>query len=311
MRSYGRKTDQPLPVAWDDLRTALFLARAGSVRGAARALGVSHSTVLRRLAGLEAAAGVRLFDRTASGYELTPAGQDVFDTAGQVEDVVLSLERRVQGRDLRLSGPVRVTMPDPFLPLLLPALRELGQAYPDIALTVSGTVGFADLAHREADVALRVAAEPPPDLVGRRVAVAGAAVYGAERYLAGRSTKDLAALDWIAWDATPPMALDAWRRANVPDARVALSVTTVAGLRDAVDAGLGVAAFPCALGGAMAGWRCLRLLHEAATPLWVLTHQDLRTTARVRVVRDFLAGAIAARRALIEGRAPPPRAPQP
>ena len=201
-----------------------------------------------------------------------------------------------------MAFPSQVTLPDPFLPLLLPDFREFGAAHPEITVTLAVDVGFADLAHREADIAIRVAGEPPPDLVGRRLANAGAAVYGHERYLEGRSTKDLEALDWIGWEAGSQMAFERWRRINAPWARVGLRVTTVSGMRDAVDAGVGVSVFPCALGGTRPGWRCVRRIGEASTPLWILTHKGLRTTARVRILRDFLADAIVKRRAAIEGR---------
>jgi DNA-binding transcriptional LysR family regulator len=299
MLSVGLKTDH---IDWADLRIALFLARAGSVRRAARDLGVSHSTILRRIEALEGSTGVKLFERKSEGYELTAAGQDVFDTAGVLEDAVLALERRVEGRDLQLAGAVRVTLPDPFLPILLPVLREFGATYPHIALTVGVEVAFADLAHREADVAIRIAQTPPPDLVGRRLALAGVAVYGAESYLADHSTNDLESLDWIGWEADSRMMFESWMRQNVPNARVGLRVSSAWGIRDAVDAGLGVSLFPCALGGIQRGWRRVRLIGEGSTPLWILTHKDLRTMARVRVLRDFLAHAIVKRRAIIEGR---------
>src|SRR6478752_6605570 len=102
-------------LGWDDLRVALALSRSGSLRSAARALRVSHSTVLRRVAALEDAAGVRLFERKGERYELTSAGQDACDTAAEVEEGVTALERRVQGLDLRLAGPIRVTLADPLL----------------------------------------------------------------------------------------------------------------------------------------------------------------------------------------------------
>jgi DNA-binding transcriptional LysR family regulator len=299
MRAAGPKIDH---LDWDDLRTALFLARAGSVRKAARGLGVSHSTVLRRLEALESSTGVRLFERKPDGYELTPAGQDVFDTAGALEEIVAGLERRVEGRDLRLAGAVRVTLPDPFLALLLPPLRELGAAQPDINVTVAVDVGYADLAHREADIAVRVASEPPPDLVGRRLVTAGVGVYGSEDYLRRRKTKDLGALDWVGWESDSQMAFERWRAKSFPEARVTLRASTAWAIRDAVDAGLGVSIFPCALGGTRPGWRCLRRIPEASAPLWVLTHADLRTTARVRLVRDALTDAMLAQRAVIEGR---------
>ena len=86
MPSTGAKIDH---LGWDDLRVALFLARCGSVRRAGRVLGVSHSTILRRVRELEEAAGVQLFVNKGDGYEATAAGQDVFDTATQLEEMVL------------------------------------------------------------------------------------------------------------------------------------------------------------------------------------------------------------------------------
>jgi DNA-binding transcriptional LysR family regulator len=243
---------------------------------------------------------VRFFERKADGYELTTAGQDVFDTAGALEEIVLGLERRIEGRDLRLAGEVRVTLPDPFLPLLLPVFGEFRAAFPDITVTVAVDVGFADLAHREADVAVRIVTDPPPDLVGRRLVSAGVAIYGAKSYLVRRKTKNLSTLDWVGWEVGSNMAFEKWMQTNVPATRVRLRVNKAWGIRDAVDAGLGVGVFPCALGSARPHWRRVRTLHEASQPLWLLTHRDLRTTARVRVLRDVLSEAIVRRRALIE-----------
>jgi DNA-binding transcriptional LysR family regulator len=75
-------------------------------------------------------------------------------------------------------------------------------------------------------------------------------------------------------------------------------------LPEAVDAGTGVALLPCALGDLRPGWRRVALVREVSAPLWILTHKDLRTTARVRVVRDYLTEAVTRHRGLIEGRKP-------
>jgi DNA-binding transcriptional LysR family regulator len=290
-------------VNWDDLRVALAVARAGSVRGASRALRVSHSTVLRRLQELEAAVGARLFERTLERYELTNAGQDLFDTASDIEDGVLSLERRVEGRDLKLSGPLRVTLPDPLLPALLPVFHRFMDEYTEIDLTLSVAVEYLDLAQREADVALRIASAPPPELVGRRVASVACAIYGSERYLHGRATRNLGRLAWVGWPSGSAMGFARWMQEHVPKARVALRVDNSWALRDAVDAHVGVALLPCVLGDARPGWRRVRLVPEVSVPLWILTHRDLRATARVRALRDTLWAAISADRALYEGTA--------
>lgn len=289
-------------LAWDDLRFALSLARGGAVRSAARALGVSHSTVLRRLAALERSVGARLFERRPDGWALTAAGQDVCETAEALEDVVAGLERRVEGRDLRPAGPVRVTLPDPLLPPLLPIFRELRAACPDIEVTLDGGAVYRDLAQREADLALRIAASPPPELVGRRLGWVETGVYASRAYLAALPAKrrtDLAALDWIGFEQGSSMLFEAWRAANVPGARIALRATTPWAQRDAVSAGLGAAIVPCMAGDAEPEWQLVRALpREVGAPLWILSHADLRTTARVRLVRDHLADAIVQRKLL-------------
>ncbi|MCA9591368.1 MAG: LysR family transcriptional regulator [Myxococcales bacterium] len=300
MRSRGRKTDRPFD--WDDLRTALFLAREQSVRRAARALSVSHSTVLRRIAALEARAGVRLFDKLAEGYVMTAAGEEMFAAAKDLEEIVTGLERRVRGRDTQLSGAVRVTLPDPFLPLMVPILRAFGDEYPEIEVTISVGVGYADLAHREADLAIRTTPEPPPDLIGRRVAEAGVGIYGAASYLRGRKTRDLEALDWVGWEHGSEMAFARWMEKNVPNARVPIRVTHSWAIGAAVDAGAGVAIYPCAYGELRPGWKRVRLMEQVSAPMWLLSHRDLKTTARVRVLRDYLAVAIGKQRKVVEGR---------
>lgn len=291
---------------WDDLRVALAVARAGSLRAAARTLGVSHSTVLRRLAELESAAGVRLFERAHECYELTGAGQDLCETAREIEDDVLALERRVAGQDLRLAGPIRVTLPDALLPALLPTFREFGERYPDIELTLTVAAEYLDLAAREADVALRIAAEPPPELVGRRVVDVTCGVYGSKRYLdacAPSALRHLERLTWVGWPPASAMGFARWMREHVPRARVALRVESSWALRDAVDADLGVAILPCVLGDARQDWRRVRSLPDVTAPLWILSHKDLRATARVRALRDTVAAAVLAQQALFLGRA--------
>lgn len=288
-------------LSWDDLRVALVLARTGSVRKTGRELGVSHSTVLRRIHELEAAASVQLFVNKGEGYEPTAAGQDVFDTASELEETVLGLERRVAGRDQRLSGTVQVTFPDPFAPLLMPALTEISRTHPGIEIGLSLSTGYLDLAHRAADIAIRTTANPPPDLIGRRVAMAAVAVYGSARYLQGRNTDDLESLDWVGWEEGSSMYFAHWMAANVPRARVAVRVNAAWGFRDALDADLGIAIMPCALGELHRTWRRVADVPEASAPLWVLTHRDLRRTARVSVVREALIAAIDKHRALIEG----------
>lgn len=275
---------------WDDLRFALLLARDGSVRAAARTLGVSHTTVLRRIDTLERAVGVKLFERRPDGYAVTIAGQDVYDTARNLEEVIGALERRVEGRDLRPTGNVLITCPDALLSSLFPVVRELSEAYPEIRITVDAGTTFRALERREADIALRIAGAPSDELVGTRLGFVATGLYGSRTYLEGRNTDNLEALDWVSFEESSSFVFEQWRKTHAPSSRVALRVTTPWAVRDAVNADIGVAIYPRLAGDDEPRWKRIRALpKELGAPLWLLTHRDLRTTARVRVVRDAIA----------------------
>ena len=116
---------------WDDLRLFLAVARAGTLSGAAREIGVNHSTVFRRIGAFEDTLGVRLFDRLPNGYALTAAGEEMHESALRVEEEIAALDRRVTGQDLRLSGMVRITTVDMLAQGLLPRhLLAFRRAYP-------------------------------------------------------------------------------------------------------------------------------------------------------------------------------------
>jgi DNA-binding transcriptional LysR family regulator len=268
-------------------------------------LGVSHSTVLRRLEAAESALGSELFVRRPDGrHELTPAGQDAFDTSEQLEELVAGMERRIRGRDLELAGSVRVTMLGTFLPVMWPDLVAFSDRYPQIDLAVTGGYTFADLSHREADVALRVIGEPSPDLVGRKLATCAVGVYGSAAYLATKPAKTrLRDHDFIGW-STPDSAFSQWITMNVPGARIRGRIAGDWQIEGAVNAGVGVTIMPCMLGDSHPDWRRVQLVEDISAPVWVLTHRDLRATVRMRTFRDYLADCVIAKRDLIEGRCP-------
>jgi DNA-binding transcriptional LysR family regulator len=292
---------------WDDLRLVLAIAREGTLSGAARALGVTHSTVFRRLGGIERRMGVRLFDRFRDGYAATPAGETAAKVATRVADEVLSLERQLSGQDLRPSGMVRITTTDTISTILMSHLSALRGAHPEIRLEITISNAIANLTRREADIAIRPTPEPPETLIGRRIADIAHAIYGSGAYLSRHDGKDLHAHDWIGVDETlAETVIGRWVRQNVPDARVAFRVDALPGLRDAARAGMGLVLLPCYVGDAVAGLRraVQETLPEPRSALWLLTHDDLKRTARIRAVTDFLATALASERALLEGKQP-------
>lgn len=285
---------------WDDLRVFLAVARAGSLSGAARTLKVNHSTVFRRIGAFEEAIGVRLFDRLPNGYALTAAGEEMQESALRVEKEIAALDRRVTGQDLRLSGLVRITTVDMLAQGLLPRhLRAFRSAYPGIEIELNVGNATLSLARREADVALRVGNQPPEALVGRRVGRMVFAVYGAS---AGTPTMPLAQQPWIGLTAEHAPLVQAFD-AFLPGVQSAFRVNSVAAAISAAKAGIGLATLPCGIADLEPGLMRVAPLPDSFTlELWLLTHEDLRRTARIHAFLDFMAEALAREVPLLEGR---------
>ena len=282
---------------WDDLRYFLALCRDGSVSRAGQTLGVTHTTVARRIQALESDLQTRLFDRTPDGYMMTHAAETMFDDAVRVENRVHSIDRNIVGRDLELSGPLTITTPYDFaIAALLPGLKRFRRQYPGIDLTLSTTTSFVDLSAREADIAVRLTARPPESLVGRRVLPLRHGIYATRAHLRAAGDRPQLIL-FTRGDERPD-----WAQTHFPNSGVALRTDNVATMRAAVIAGLGIARIPCFIGDA--DRRLLRLDLEMPLSdwgIWILSHVDLRSTARVRVAREFLAESILRQKALILG----------
>ncbi|MCL5777237.1 LysR family transcriptional regulator [Limibaculum sp. FT325] len=169
---------------WDDLRFVLAAAREGGFSGAARALGVNHATVSRRIAGLEARLGVRLFDRLPRGIVPTAAGERALETARRAEAEMLGLAQDLAGRDRALAGPLTVTAPQLLIAVHLAGVfAAYGARHPGVELTVNASNVPLNLHRREADVAIRVSNAPEDTLVGRRASGQRRAFYLARGYL--------------------------------------------------------------------------------------------------------------------------------
>jgi DNA-binding transcriptional LysR family regulator len=295
---------------WDDLRYVLAVANAGSLAGAARRLGVNHTTVLRRVGAFEKRLGLRLFERLPTGYVLTAGGEELIAAARHIDETVTTLQRRLAGQDLRLSGTIRVTTTDTLMASILPeALAEFRALYPGIQVEIAVSNLMFNLTKRDADVAIRPAEDPPETLIGRRVAKIAFAIYASPQYLMKHKAKDLAGHRWVGPDdSLAGTSVARWMRAELADSEIMLRADSLLALRHAAQAGLGLAALPCYLGDTAPDLVCVhRPIPEMETALWILTHQDLRHTARIRAFTEFAAGAFARRRPLLEGAQARPR----
>ena len=280
---------------WSDYQVVLQIAEAGSLTGAAEAAGVSHPTMFRRINAIEAKLGSRLFERFRSGYCPTAAGEALVETAREIAALTTGAERRMAGRDLRPEGVVRIATTDTLMSALLaPELARLREAEPGILPEVLISNAVTDLTRREADIALRPARAPEPHLVGRRLGVIRQAVYGTAA-LAGADTPP-----WIGPGAAMRYEqLHGWMKSEGHDDACVARTDSVLGLHAAARQGIGLAVLPCYLAEPDGALRRIGApVDEMATDLWLLTHPDLRQTARVRAVLDHIAGSTALREAL-------------
>jgi len=274
---------------WDDIRVFLATLRASSLRGAAEKLGVSHPTARRRINALEERLGFRLFDRRPDGLHATPQAVELQDAAEEVERAVFALGRAAQAAEPQLRGPVRVTLPDMLATdLLMPDLVEFSERWPDIELRIDASYGLADLAAREADIAVRGVPHgklPQEDLAGRLVATVHKAVYGhGDHWIGWRGAKEDAA--WIADTPFPELPV----RGAMNDAALQ---------RAACAAGMGLTMLPCFLAEPLLPRRSEPV---PSVDIWVLVHPDLRRSPRLRVFRDAMVAAIRRQRPRLEGR---------
>jgi DNA-binding transcriptional LysR family regulator len=275
-------------IDWDDVRYFLAAARGGSVRGAAKRLGVNHATVSRRIAQLEERLGTQMFEKLPSGYRLTAAGSEVLELAEQMEASSQQLETRVLGRDQSVRGLLRVTLP---------------RVHPEIEMEIVSTGEVANLTNREADVAIRIVADRktlPLNLYGLKGPELFAGIYMSFDRLAAWRAGEPESIRPIVLggQGVPGWAGEGEVRATGVPFRTPDAEAQIAAARQ----GIGMTRLPCFVGDAD------RLLArvpgidlKAHATLWLLTQGETRKTARVRLFTAFLSRRLAAYAPLLAG----------
>jgi DNA-binding transcriptional LysR family regulator len=289
---------------WGDLQYVVALADAGSMVAAARALGVEHTTVSRRIAALERDLGVRLFIRTPDGQCPTSAGEAAIATARALQRSILELETAIAGTDDCPSGTVRLTTSEGFVAVVVPHLPRLYGEYGDIKVELLTGNRVFDLSRNEVDIAIRLVPTERDDLVVRHLSRVGWALYASPAYFAGSAVE--APADWkrhrvIHFDealrGTPGQR---WLAEHAPGAVVALRGNSIPSCAEAAAAGIGIACLPCLYGERDAR---LRRLGAPVTngDVWLVAHPDRLRIVRNRVVWDFLLELATLERALLTG----------
>ena len=294
-----------MQLEWGDLSVILAVCRAGTLSGAARHLGVDHSTVYRRVNTIEERTGVRFFVRLSDGYRMTEAGETTLQYAERIENEVHALGREIVGQDARLQGSVRVTAPEGMMAQLLPqAAAQFLMQHPGVKIDLIGGTDSLDLSKREAEVAVRATRKPPDSSLAQKVCSFRFGLYSSRKYLKTWGDEPLSEASWCfirgisAW--LVPLI---WKKQEHADACTVLSGNSVHPLIEAVAQGVGVTALPCYIGDREK--RLVRIgppLESLSLQLWVLTHTDLRHTVRVKTLMSHLQEFLSARADLFEGK---------
>jgi DNA-binding transcriptional LysR family regulator len=274
---------------WDDARVFIAIERAKTLSGAARLLCMDQATVGRRLSVLEKTLGATLFLRTSDGYVLTRAGEMALPSAGIMEHAAHELIRRTRGIDNRLEGDVRVTTTDSIaLEFVIPAIDRLHASHPEVRILLNTSTQTANLAKREADIAVRTIKPENPDLVARRLVRWPIGLFASKTYLDKHGEPEagdaFAGHDIVMFQ--PHLSsTGAQTLAGEPihRGRVVAAFNSSLMLRSAIEQGVGIGELPVYLG-ERAHLTRVWPARARSSPyeIWLITHQDLRHTARLR-----------------------------
>jgi DNA-binding transcriptional LysR family regulator len=273
---------------WNDLKYFLAVARQHSTIAAGKSLGLSQSTVQRRLSELERRIGRQLVKRHPTGYRLTEFGEELRPYAELVETAVTDFERRVTDTARDLTGVIRVTCPEPIVYRMTqsPLIDRFHARHPNLRVEFVTSDRYLDLSKGEADVAFR-SGDTDDELVGRKIADSIWAVYASrgyiERHGQPKQVEDLSRHLLVGFDETlSKHRASTWLRDVAPDAIMSARNNSVLGLVYAVKSGIGLGPLPTALGDAEPDLvRVLGPIPELSRSWRLLTHPDLRRVPRI------------------------------
>jgi len=281
---------------WNHIRAFLATVEHGSLSAAARALGQTQPTLSRQISLLEDALELTLFERGTRSMSLTDAGTELLAHVKTMADAATQISRVATGQSQTTEGTVRVTSSDAMAAYALPAcLIELRQAHPGISIELVPTNQVSDLTRRDADIAIRHVRPEQPDLVAKRLADIEIALFATEDYLSRLggtdNPSDFAEADFIGFE-NPDRMIPQMTAMGIPVTRRNFGITTTNGstMYELVRSGAGIAFLPVAVAEARLGLvRVLPDLPSFSMQTWLVTHREIQTSRRIRIVFDHLA----------------------
>jgi len=291
---------------WNDLKYFLAVASHGSTIAAGKALGLSQSTVHRRLSELETRIGRPLVTRHTSGYRLTEFGNDLQVYAEHVEAAIKELEQHVADESRDRSGVIRVTCPEPIVQRMTALIDRFHERHPKLRVEFVMSDRYLDLLKGEADVAFR-SGDTDDELVGRKLADSIWAVYASRGYIERHGkperVEDLSHHRLVSLDESMSgHRVVKWLKEAVPDAKIVARNNSMLGLVYAVKSGVGVGPLPTAIADTEPDLvRVLGPIPELVRSWRLLTHPDLRRTPRIAAFFDFIVGERDALKSILTG----------
>jgi DNA-binding transcriptional LysR family regulator len=281
---------------WNRARGFLVTAEEGSLSAAARALGMAQPTLGRQVTALEEELGVALFERVGRGLELTPNGVALLAHVREMGEAAGRVSLAASGQAQTVAGEICITASEIYSAFLLPpVIRRLRSEAPGVEIEVLASNASVDLRRREADIALRNFRSSQPDLIAKKLRDDFGRLYAAPAYLdrIGRpqTAAALSGADFLAFDHGA-MMVDGLNALGLSLTRANFPIVTASHMVmwEMVKQGAGIGVFPQAIGDAEpAVERVLPDLDPIVFPIWLTTHRELKTSARVRLVFDMMA----------------------
>jgi len=288
-------------LSWDGLQAILLVARHGTVRAAASELGVAHTTLAHRISVAEQAMGVSAFVKSVRGYKLTDEGARIVAHAERMAKEYDDLRQFLDDAGHDTTGPVAVSMNASLLThVAADAVGILMARHPGITMNFGVGDSFSDLDEREADIVLRLQNAPLPSLYGRKLCQARSTVYASQRTAEGLQTND-APTPVVGW-AEAEVVVPVFASLGFENVRLtAITADIQSQLSMALTAPVAVE-LPCYVGDAH--FDLVRLVPTRLrdlNALWILTHESIRKSSRIRAAFEALTAATLARKNLIEG----------
>lgn len=284
---------------WNRARAFLVTAEEGSLSAAARALGLAQPTLGRQVDALEKELGVVLFERVGRNLQLTPAGHELLAYVRSMGEAASGLSLAAFGQSEEMAGDISISASDAYAGMLLPpVLAALRRIETRITIEVIAANDASDLLRREADIAIRNFRPTQPDLVARKLRDTGAGLYASRDYLAGiapiSSPQDLRGADFIGLDNSG-MLLAGLNQVGLglTAGNFPFRCANYLVMWEMVKQGLGIGILDQRIGDADPSVvRVLPDFSPFSFPVWLVAHRDIHRNRRLRVVFDFLAGAL-------------------